>query len=104
MIIFYLNYCKKLAFQIQVKSTLKIDITYFKENLHKELNQAIGIRFMLRNEYLKSNFEIAKHKYKKQKSYCVKLLRLIKQKYCQSLHIKNVTDNRTSWKTISPLF
>ena len=35
---------------------------------------------------------------------CVKLLRLKKQKYYESLDISKITDNKTFWKTISPLF
>ena len=63
--------------------------------MDKELNQAIMVRSKLRNKY---------QRYNKQRNYCVKLLRLKKQKYCQSLQISKITDNKTFWKTINPYF
>ena len=59
--------------------------------MDKELNQAIIIRSKLRNKYLKSKSEIDKQRYNKQRNYCVKLLRLKKQKY-ESLDISKITD------------
>ena len=59
--------------------------------IDKELNQAIIIRSKLRNKYLKSKSEIDKQRYNKQRNYCVKLLRLKKQKY-ESLDISKITD------------
>ena len=38
----------------------------------------------------------------KQRSYCVSLLRKSKREYCSSLHINNITDNKTLWKTVKP--
>ena len=72
--------------------------------MDKELNQAIMVRSKLRNKYLKSKSEIDKQRYNKQINYCVKLLRLKMQKYYESLDISKITDNKTFWKTISPLF
>ena len=46
--------------------------------MDKELNQAIMVRSKLRNKYLKSKSETDKQRYKKQRNYCVKLLRLKK--------------------------
>ena len=71
--------------------------------MDKELNQAIMVRSKLRNKYLKSKSETDKQRYNKQRNYCVKLLRLKKQKYYESLDISKVSDNKTVWKTISPL-
>ena len=59
--------------------------------MDKELNQAIIITSKLRNKYLKSKSEIDKQRYNKQRNYCVKLLRLKKQKY-ESLDISKITD------------
>ena len=61
-------------------------------------------RSKLRNKYLKSKSKIDKQRYNKQRNYCVKLLRLKKQKYYESLDISKITDNKTFWKTTSPLF
>ena len=71
--------------------------------MDKELNQAVMVRSKLRNKYLKSKSEIDKRRYNKQRNYCVKILRLKKQKYYESLDISKVSDNKTVWKTISPL-
>ena len=60
--------------------------------MDKELNQAIIIRSKLRNKYLKSKSEIDKQRYNKQRNCCVKLLRLKKQKYYESLDISKITD------------
>ena len=70
--------------------------------MHKGLNQAIMVKSRLRNEYLESKSEIDKQRYNKQRNYCVKLLRLKKQKYYESLEISK--KKKTFWKTISPLF
>ena len=72
--------------------------------MDKELNQAIMVRSKLRNKYLKSKSEIEKQRYKKQRNYCVKLLRVKTQKYYESLDISKISDNEAFWKTISPLF
>ena len=72
--------------------------------MDKELNQAIMVRSKLRNKYLKSKSEIDKQRYNKQRNYCVKLLRLKKQRYYESLDISEITDYKSFWKTISPLF
>ena len=72
--------------------------------MDKELNQAIMVRSKLRNKYLKSKSETDKQSYNKQRNHCVKLLRLKKQKYYECLDISKITDNKTFWKTISPLF
>ena len=48
--------------------------------MDKELNQAIMVRSKLKNKHLKSQSEIDKQRYNKQRNYCVKLLRLQKQK------------------------
>ena len=72
--------------------------------MDKELNQVIMVRSRLRNKYLKSKSEIDRQRYNKQRNYCVKLLHPKKQKYYQSLDISKITDNKTFWKSISPLF
>ena len=72
--------------------------------MDKELNQAIMVRSKLRNKYLKSKSEVDKQRYNKQRNYCVKLLRVKKRKYHESLDISKINANKTFWKTISPLF
>ena len=62
------------------------------------------VRSKLKNKYPKSQSEIDKQRYNKQRNYCVKLLRLKEQKYYESLDISKITDYKTFWKTISLLF
>ena len=50
------------------------------------------------NKYLKNKTDQNKRKYTKQQNYCVSLVRKSKKK-C-SLDVKNVTDNKTLWKTL----
>ena len=72
--------------------------------MDKELNQAIMVRAQLRNKYLKSQFEIDKQRYNKQRNCWFRLLCLKKQKYYEYLDITKITDTKTFWKIISALF
>ena len=51
--------------------------------MDKELNEAIMVRFKLRNKYLKNKSGMDKQRYNKQRNYYVKLLRLKKQINCE---------------------
>ena len=42
--------------------------------------------------------------YKVQQNHCVNLLRKTKKNYFTNLHIKDITDKKTFWKTIKPSF
>ena len=42
--------------------------------------------------------------YKRQRNFCVKLLRQTKEKYFSDINIKSFSDNRKFWKTIKPFF
>ena len=70
----------------------------------KELQKAIMKRSRLRNYFLRKRDELSKSAYKKQRNYCVNLLRKIKKKYYSNIGIKSVNDNRKFWKTVKPLF
>ena len=62
------------------------------------------VRAKLRDKYLKSKSEIDKQRYNKHRNCCFRLLCLKKQKYYEYLDISKITDNKTFWKIISPLF
>ena len=47
------------------------------------LCKAIMVRSKLRNKFLKSKTSESRDKYKRQRNYCVSLLRKIKQSYCE---------------------
>ena len=63
----------------------------------QELNQVLMIRSKLRNKYLKYESEIDKRDVtSRETNYCLKLMRLEKQKYHESLDINKITDNKRS--------
>ena len=70
----------------------------------KELHKAIMKRPRLRNKFLKNKNEINKNSYKVQRNYCKKLLKTTKKKYFNNLNTSKVTDNRTFWKAVVPVF
>ena len=58
----------------------------------------------MRNDYLKHRNEENKLAYKKQRNFCVTLLRKKKADYFNNLDLNLVRDNKMFWKTISPYF
>ena len=70
----------------------------------KEFHKAIMKRPTLRNKFLKGRTENNQKNFKLQVNFCKKLLRTTKKSYYSNLDIKKVTDNKTFWKTIIPLF
>ena len=72
--------------------------------MDKELSQAIMKRSKLWNDYLKHRSEENRLTYKKQRNFCVTLLRKIKADYFNNLDLNLVRDNQMFWKTISPYF
>ena len=70
----------------------------------KALRKAIMLRSKLRNRYNKVRTEENERAFKKQRNYCVKLLRKTKRNYYQNLDLKNLSDNRKFWKTVKPIF
>ena len=70
----------------------------------KELQVAIMERSRLRNKFLREKNQPNRDTYKLQRNFCKKLLRKTKNSYFSNLDTKKITDNRTFWKTIVPLF
>ena len=70
----------------------------------KELQKEIMKRSKLKNKYNKNrnyeNWSLCK----KQRNYCVSLLRKIKKAYFEKLNIKKTGDNKTFWKIVQPYF
>ena len=62
------------------------------------------LRSKLRNKFLKSRSNKNREAYKKQRDFCVSLLRQNKKDCFENLDIKSVTDNKMSWKAVVPLF
>ena len=65
---------------------------------------------IFKNEFLKNEFpnknSSAKNwnRYKKQRNFCIKLLRQTKEKYFNNINFKKVSDNNTFWKSVKPFF
>ena len=68
----------------------------------KELSKTIMKRSKLRNNYLKNKTDANRMLYKKQRNYCVSLLRKSKTNYYANLDEKKVPDNKLFWKVIKP--
>ena len=72
--------------------------------MNKILSKAIMNRSRLRNNFLKNPNDENREIYKKQRNYCVNLLRRQKKLYFAGLDPKNLIDNKTFWKVTTPLF
>ena len=72
--------------------------------MNKGLSKAFMTRTRLRNKSLKNPNSENKFLYKKQRNYCINLLRKSKRDYYKNLDIKHITDNKMSLKTVKPLF
>ena len=72
--------------------------------MNKILSKAIMNRSRLRNRYLKKQSIDNERAYKKQRNYCVTLIRREKKKYYENMNIKSITDNKKFWNTVKPLF
>ena len=72
--------------------------------MSKALRKATMVRPKLKNKYNKHRTEENWNSYKKQRNFCVNLLRKTKKDYFNDLNIKNITDNKAFGKTIKPYF
>ena len=70
----------------------------------KELPKKIMKRSKLKNKYNKNRNSENWSFYKKQRNYCVSLLRKTKKTYFEKLNLKEIGDNKTFWKTAWPYF
>ena len=72
--------------------------------LKTELRKAIMTRTRLLNKLRKFNCPENQLAYKRQRNYCVKLLKRSTKDFYNNLNVKKVTDNKHFWKTIKPNF
>ena len=70
----------------------------------KELRKANMKRTRLKNRFNKNRTNENWTAFKKQRNFCVKLLRQNKRSYYNQLDPKVVSDNKKFWKTVKPLF
>ena len=70
----------------------------------KELGKAIMKRSQLKNRFNKNHNYENSYLYKKQRNFCVSLLRKTKKNYFENVKIQDITDNKKFWKAILPYF
>ena len=74
------------------------------EFINKNLQKAIMNRSRLLNRYRKEKTEATRSAYKRQRNFCVKLLRKTKKEFYNNLNVKYITENKLFWKTVKPSF
>ena len=72
--------------------------------MNKILSQAFMHRAKLQNRYNKDPTGENKNLFKRQRNYCVSLLRRQKKKYYNNLDLKILSDNRKFWDKMKPFF
>ena len=72
--------------------------------MNKDLSKAIMTRSRLRNRYNKTPSHENLVAYKKHRNFCVKLCRITKRNYYNNIKLNKITDNKSFWNTIKPLF
>ena len=72
--------------------------------MNKTLSQSFMHRSKLKNLYNKDPSETNKINYKRQRNFCVNLLKKEKRKYYNNLDINIFNDNKNFWQRINPLF
>ena len=60
------------------------------------------VRSKLKNKYNKNRTRENCDSYKRQRNFCVSLLRKTKNDYFDDLNIKNIIGNKAFWKAIKP--
>ena len=72
--------------------------------MNKDIHKAIMTRTRLRNRFLKEPTQMNRLAYKKQRNYCVSLMRQNKKQYYGSLNVNHITDNKNFWSAVKPNF
>ena len=70
--------------------------------MNNNIYKAIMVRSRLRNKSLKLKTEESKNAYRKQRNYCVSLIRKAKCNFYEHLDPNLICDNRTFWKQVKP--
>ena len=72
--------------------------------LNKQILKTIMNRIRLRNKFLRTRSAEGRFAYNQQRKFCLSLIRKAKKDYYNNLDHKKVTDNKSFWKTVKPLF
>ena len=70
----------------------------------KQLRKDIMHCSRLKNVFNKSRTPKTWDSYKKQRNFCVNLLRKTKKGYFENINVKDINDNKKFWKKINPFF
>ena len=70
----------------------------------KDLRKAIMNISRFKNKFCKNKSPENWELFRRQRNYCVKLLRKTKMEYFKTLDSKNLSDSRKFWKSVKPLF
>ena len=72
--------------------------------INKTINEEIMESSRLRNKCLSTKSDIDKKVYNKQRNLCVSLIRREKENFYNNISTRDITDNKTFWKTVETLF
>ena len=102
----YIEFEKAFLTVLNKQALLKAKFLRHNNNpfMTKELRKAIMKRSQLKNTYNKNHNYENWYLYKKQRNFCVSLLRKTKRNYFKNVKIQDITDNKKFWKTIRPYF
>ena len=91
---------------LNAHAPVKKKIQRFNNNpfMTKQLRKAIMHRSRLKNVFNKNRTPKTWDSYKKQRNFCVNLLRKTKKEYFENINVKDINDNKKFWKTIKPFF
>ena len=95
-------------FYAYFKQTCPFKTRYVRANnspfMNNDIYKVIMVRSRLRNKCLKLKTEESRDAYRKQRNYCVSLMRKVKCNFYETLDPKLICDNRQFWKQIKSLF
>ena len=85
---------------------VKVKVLHFNNNVFmtKSLRKAIMLKSRLENNFNKQRSDENWDTYKKQRNFCVKVLRQTKEKYFSDINVESISDNKKFWKTTKPFF
>ena len=84
----------------------KMKILRYNNNpfMNNALRKKIMTRSRLKKKFNKNSSAKNWNSFKKQRNFCLKLLRQTKEKYFNNINVKKVSDNKTFWKSVKRFF
>ena len=99
----FMNICK-----VALDKVAPLKQNYVRSNhspfLNKEILKAIMNRTRLTNKFLRSRSAEDRSVYNQQINFCLSLVRKAKKDCYNNLDYKKVTDSKSFWRTVKPLF